>query len=174
VGTYIENEGAIAIDAGHFIRKTEAQDMTWQVIPNLGRTLSSVVSLPQAAPATAVGAMSLEYDFAIAKEVDVTLSLYLAPTLDTQGKGGLRIAVSIDDRPAQTLSFDLKPDTPQWNQAVKDNILILPASFNSLKPGKHTIKVFRIDGNVVLERLVLDTGGLKPSYLGPPESTVVN
>ena len=53
---------------------------------------------------------------------------------------------------------------------MKDNILILPASFNSLKPGKHTIKVFRIDGNVVLERLVLDTGGLKPSYLGPPES----
>ena len=26
------------------------------------------------------------------------------------------------------------------------------------------------DGNVVLERLVLDTGGLKPSYLGPPET----
>jgi hypothetical protein len=169
-GIFVESEGAIAIDAEHFIRKTEATGLHWQVIPELGRTLSSVVSLPQAAPATAMGLMALEYDFELAKEVDVTLNLYLAPTLDTQGKGGLRVAVTIDDRLPQTLIFDLKPDTPQWNQAVKDNILILPASFNSLKAGKHTIKVFRIDGNVVLERLVLDTGGLKPSYLGPPES----
>ncbi|MGN6364408.1 glycosyl hydrolase 115 family protein [Asticcacaulis taihuensis] len=169
-GTFVENEGAIAIEAQHFIRKTEVPGLHWQVIPELGRTLSSVVSLPQAAPATAPGDMALEYDFQLAKEVDVTLNLYLAPTLDTQGKGGLRIAVTIDDRPAQTLTFDLRPDTPQWTQAVKNNILILPAAFNSLKPGKHTIKVFRIDGNVMLERLVLDTGGLKPSYLGPPES----
>jgi hypothetical protein len=169
-GVFVESEGAIAIDAEHFARKSEAPGLHWQVIPELGRTLSSVVSLPQAAASTSVGDMALEYDFKLAKEVDVTLNLYLAPTLDTQGKGGLRIAVTIDDRPAQTLTFDLKPDTPQWTQAVKDNILILPTAFNSLKPGKHTIKVFRIDGNVVLERLVLDTGGLKPSYLGPPES----
>ena len=171
-GTVVESEGVIAIEAQHFVRKTEAPGLHWQVIPELGRTLSSVVSLPQAASATSVGEMALEYDFKLAKEVDITLNLYLAPTLDTQGKGGLRVAVMIDDRPAQTLSFDLKPDTPQWTQAVKDNILILKAPFNGLKAGKHTVKVFRIDGNVVLERLVLDTGGLKPSYLGPPESAV--
>jgi len=168
--------GYIAIDAQHFSRKTEAHGVHWQVIPNLGRTLGAMVSLPQSAPAITDGSMHLDYDIVAQKDADATLNLYLAPTLDTQGPNpekpaGLRIGVGIDDRPVQILSYDLKPDAPDWNQAVKDNIVVLKAVFQSLKPGPHTLKIFRIDGNVVLERLVLDTGGLAPSYLGPPEST---
>ncbi|HEX7800554.1 MAG TPA: hypothetical protein VF402_09405, partial [Asticcacaulis sp.] len=72
--------------------------------------------------------------------------------------------------PMQILSFDLRPDTPQWNKAVEDNILILKADFPKLPAGPHTIHIYRVDGNVVLERLVLDAGGLRPSYLGPPET----
>ncbi|HWU50064.1 MAG TPA: glycosyl hydrolase 115 family protein [Asticcacaulis sp.] len=162
--------GYIAIEAQHFSGKTEAQGVRWQVIPNLSRTLGSVISLPQSAPAVTDGSMRLDYDIATAKDADATLNLYLAPTLDTQGQGGLRIGVGIDDAPMQTLSFDLRPDTPQWNKAVEDNILILKAAFPQLKAGPHTIHIYRIDGNVVLERLVVDTGGLKPSYLGPLET----
>jgi hypothetical protein len=168
-------KGYIAIEAQHFSRKTEAHGVLWQAIPNLGRTLGAMVSLPQSAPAITDGSMRLDYDIVAQKDADATLSLYLAPTLDTQGPdpekpAGLRVGVGIDDRPVQILSYDLKPDTPDWNQAVKDNIVILKAVFQSLKPGPHTVKIFRIDGNVVLERLVVDTGGLKPSYLGPPET----
>jgi len=164
---------SIAIEAEHYSRKTEGDGVRWQTIPNLGRTLSSVISLPQTAPASdpaAPDAMRLEYDITTDKDADAMLNLYLAPTLDTQGKGGLRLAVAIDDQSPQILTFDLKPDQPGWNKAVSDNIVVLQASFKGLKAGPHTIKVLRIDGNVVLERLVLDTGGLKPSYLGPPES----
>ena len=164
------DRGYIAIEAEHFSRKTEAHGVRWQVIPNLGRALSSVISLPQSAPAITDGSMRLDYDIATAKAADATLNLYLAPTLDTQGQGGLRIGVAIDDAPMQTLSFDLRPDTPQWNKAVEDNILILKADFPKLPAGPHTIHIYRVDGNVVLERLVLDTGGLRPSYLGPPET----
>lgn len=168
---FTDTNGYIAIEASHFSRKTEAHGIHWQVIPNLGRTLGSVVSLPQSAPAITDGSMHLDYDIVAQKNADATLNLYLAPTLDTQGQGGLRIGVSIDDRPIQILTYDLKPDTPDWNKAVKDNIVILQAVFQSLQPGPHTVKVFRIDGNVALERLVVDTGGMKPSYLGPPESS---
>jgi len=162
----------IAIEAEHFSRKVDSANAHWQVIANLGRTFSSVVSMPQTAAPTTDSSTRLEYDFGLWEDTDATFSLYLAPTLDTQGKGGLRIGVTIDDRPMQTLSFDLKPDAPEWNQAVQDNIVILKTPFKGLKAGKHTLKVFRIDGNVVLERLVLDTGGLQSSYLGPPESAV--
>lgn len=173
-GRAMEDDGYIAIEAEHYSRKIDGKGVHWQVIPNLGRTLSSVISMPQTAAPTTDNVMRLEYDIETTRTADATLNLYLAPTLDTRGAGGVRFAVSIDDRPPQTLTFNLKPETPEWNQAVSDNIVILKAPFKNLKAGRHTIRVFRIDGNVVLERLVLDTGGIKPSFLGPPESAGTN
>ena len=169
------SDGYISIEAEHFARKLDGADVRWQVIPDLGRTLSSVIAYPQLAPPSDGRSMRLEYDVLLSHDADATLNLYLAPTLDTAGKGGLRLAVSIDNREPQTLSFNLDPEAKgkskaDWSQAVSDNVVVLKASFGQLKAGPHTIKVFRIDGNLVLEKLVLDTGGLKPSYLGPPES----
>ncbi len=164
-------KGYISIEAEHFNRKIDGADVHWEIIADLGRTLSSVISYPQVAAPSDGRSMRLEYDVALTHDADATLNLYLAPTLDTAGKGGLRLAVSIDDRPPQVLSFDLDPEGKgAWDKAVSDNIVVLKAPFAGLKAGPHTIKVFRVDGNVVLEKLVLDTGGLKPSYLGPPES----
>ncbi len=167
--------GYVSINAAHFNRKIDGADVHWQVIADLGRTLSSVIAYPQAATPSDGRSMRLEYDITLSGDADATLDLYLAPTLDTAGKGGLRLAVAIDDGMPQTLSFNLDPEAKGngkggWGQAVSDNIVILKAPFPGLKAGPHTIKVFRVDGNVVLEKLVLDTGGLKPSYLGPPES----
>ena len=166
-----EADGYISIEAEHFNRRIDGADVHWQVIPDLGRTLSSVIAYPQVAPPSDGRSMRLEYDVALNHDADATLNLYLAPTLYTGGKGALRLAVSIDDQAPQVLSFNLDPEVKgTWDRAVSDNIVVLKAPFAGLKAGPHTIKVFRIDGNVVLEKLVLDTGGLKPSYLGPPES----
>ena len=171
---YVERNRAVAVEAEHYARKVDGAGVKWTTIPNLGRSLSSVLTLPQTAPASSVkDGVRLEYDIKLVKATDATLNLYLAPTLDTAGKGGLKLAVAVDNLPPQVLTFDLIPDKPDWTKAVSDNVLVLSAPFKGLKAGQHTLKIYRIDGNVVIERLVLDTGGLKPSYLGPPESPAV-
>jgi len=36
--------------------------------------------------------------------------------------------------------------------------------------GAHVLKLYMVDPGVVVDRLVLDLGGLRPSWLGPPET----
>ncbi len=63
----------------------------------------------------------------------------------------------------QTLSMRLTPSpdpgkTPEqrnWEQAVIDNNFVLEAKFPGLAAGKHIIKVWRLDDNVLLTKLVL-------------------
>jgi len=104
-----------------------------------------------------------------------SLTLILAPTLDTSGSGGVRIGVSLDDGPVQTLVAALEAtggaqDTPgkqRWAKAVCDNEVRLSADMGQLAPGKHVIKVWRLDDNAVLQKLILATVAVPDSYLGP-------
>ncbi|RBC41873.1 hypothetical protein BRN41_14915, partial [Xanthomonas oryzae pv. oryzae] len=90
-------------------------------------------------------------------------------------RGPLRLGVSIDDGPVTTVSSDLQPaggakNTPAekaWATAVRDNAVFVSAQMGAVARGRHTIKVFRIDDNIVLEKLVLSTVPVPASYLGP-------
>jgi hypothetical protein len=93
-----------------------------------------------------------------------------APSLDFRGQGSLRYAVSIDDQAPVMVDIDTSKSNAAWDKAVADNGRTLWARVHVDKPGLHVIKLWRVDPGVVFERVILDTGGLKPSYLGPPES----
>jgi hypothetical protein len=41
---------------------------------------------------------------------------------------------------------------------------------NLSKTGKHTLKVWAVEPGVVFQKIIINLGGLRYSYLGPPES----
>ncbi|MEH3120579.1 MAG: hypothetical protein PGN16_01165 [Sphingomonas phyllosphaerae] len=92
----------------------------------------------------------------------------------------MRVAVALDGGPARLVQARLEAtggaqDTPSkqgWAAAVRDNVVRLTVDIGALTAGRHTMRVSRIDDNVVLQRLVLATVPVPPSYLGPPANKV--
>ncbi|RAK69339.1 glycosyl hydrolase 115 family protein [Hymenobacter edaphi] len=175
-GAFAEAGGYVSIEAEHYSRAVDAGGVQWQVLPDLGRTLSAVTTVPVTAPAAlpAAGSPCLEYRVQLSRPGPVTVQAYLAPTLNFPGGPGLRYAVSFDDEPPQLVNLHpgLVADNGNrpWEQAVAQNILLKESKHTLTRAGEHTLKFWRVDPGVVLEKLVIDAGGLQPSYLGPPES----
>ena len=51
-----------------------------------------------------------------------------------------------------------------------NNIRMTKSLHKVERTGYHRLRIKMVDPGVVLQRIVLDMGGVKPSYLGPPES----
>jgi hypothetical protein len=167
----------VSIEAEHYSKAVNAGPITWQRLPDLGRTLGAVTTFPvTAAPTAAPGGSSphLEYRFNLAQAGPLTVSAYLAPTLDFTNTTGLRYAVSVDDEAPQiiNLNVDLDPENGRkgWEQAVANNIILKTSRHPVVATGAHVLKFWRVDPGVVLEKLVVSPGGLPASYLGPPET----
>ncbi|WP_447642719.1 MULTISPECIES: glycosyl hydrolase 115 family protein [Chitinophagaceae] len=179
VGEIVENNDVVAFEASHFTRKVKGMNAGWEEIPGLSRTLSGMAIFPVTASEQLpkINAPELQYVFETAFSGEAKLYLYLAPTLNFQHSStGLRIAVAIDDEKPQTVFVNKdETDVRIWQKWVADNT-ILKTTIHKVahNRGKHIIHVWAIDPGVVLQKLILDMGGLKPSYLGPMETIKIN
>ncbi len=166
------------MEAANFTRKVDNNDLYYTIIPNLGRTHSSVIIEPLVAASQTPGNTSprLEYDFTLFDAGEVFIMVYVSPTQDFKKQGGLKFAMSIDDQNPQVINInegEIKPDyeyAEWWMKSVADHIKIKTSKHRIDHPGKHTLKIWMIDTGIVIQKIVIDAGGLKPSYLGPPES----
>jgi hypothetical protein len=161
----------VAIEAEHYARALAPAGREWLRIPGHGRTLSSVTTLPsEAAPARLADGMRLEYPVYLFSAGKVKVQATLAPTQKFQPGAGLRYAVSFDDEAPQVVNVHADSSERHWAQTVSDGVAQLVSEHSIARPGAHTLKFWALDPGLVLERLVIDAGGMKPSYLGPPES----
>ena len=182
---FVETNGYISIEAENFSTAVAKSPVSWMTIPNLGRAGSAVTLMPVTAKdiSPKENGTRLEYDIYLFNEGEVNVKFYLSPTLNFGYTEGLRFAVSIDDA-SQLQVEDEEPQIinmhkgdsqdwkyPQfWNQAVSNNIRIAESKHKISKPGKHVLKFWAIDAGVVLQKIVIESGETKPSYLGPPDS----
>jgi hypothetical protein len=117
----------------------------------------------------------LEYKMYLFHPGTVEVEIIVAPTLNFVPSRGLRYAVSFDDQQPQIITIITKGyvvaySNNDWQEAVKNSVRTVRSTHTLLKPGYHTLKVWMVDPGVVLEKLIVNTGDVKLSYLGPPES----
>jgi hypothetical protein len=169
---FVETSGYVSIEAEHFTRKVDAGPVSWQRIPDYSRTLSAMSIFPVTADSVLPPAKSpvLEYQMYLFDVRPVEVEAILSPTLNFAPGRGLRYAISFDSEPPQLIDALAHNSQSDWETSVKDSVRKVRSKHVLAAPGVHTLKFWMVDPGIVLEKLVVDLGGVKPSYLGPPES----
>ncbi|KAH8898131.1 hypothetical protein GQ53DRAFT_711240 [Thozetella sp. PMI_491] len=103
------------------------------------------------------------------------LLLYFNMTLDIDPADPMTYDVQIDGGSITNYRLVPEPKTKGelpdgWYFAVQDCFWRREHELekDTLAPGKHEVRITLRHTNIILEKLVLDLGGLKDSYLGPP------
>jgi len=169
---FVEGNGYVSIEAAHYSRAVSTRDVAWKVIPDLGRTLSGVTAFPSTAKSQVPGGNTprLEYAINLTDTGTVVARAYLSPTLNFRAGSGLKYAVSIDDEQPQIVNVQQDTSEKAWEQWVSNNVITTTSTHRVMAPGAHVLKFWMVDSGVVLQKLVIERGTIKPSYLGPPES----
>lgn len=164
-GTFRETDGYLSIEAEHYTRKHDGQDVKWAVIPELGHTLSALTTLP--ATSSPEG-LILEYDMEIETEGYARVTLRFSPTLNFNGTG-LRYAISFDSEDEQIVNINGHYDG-ELGQWQSEHRIDCQTIHTIRKPGKHTLKIRPLDPGLVLQKIMINMGGQRKSYLGAPET----
>jgi hypothetical protein len=168
---FVEANGYVSIEAEHYTKKIDASAARWEKIPDYGRTLSSMSIFPVTSRSvTAPDSPCLEYQIYLFHAGPIEVEAILAPTLNFVPGRGLRYAISFDDQPPQIIDALARSSLADWEKSVANSVRKVTSTHILAGPGYHTLKIWMVDPGVVLQKLVVDLGGVKPRYLGPPES----
>jgi hypothetical protein len=175
---FVEANGYVSIEADHYSRAVGGAGVSWRRIPDIGRTGAGMTPSPVTAASRTPGGNSprLEYTVNLTTTGPVTVWAYLSPRNNVLWGDGLKYAVSIDDGAPQLVNITTATgadDTSmnrQWERNTSDNANRTATTHMISTPGQHTLKFWMVDPTVIVQNLIVDTGGLRPSYLGPPES----
>ena len=176
-GGYIftPSNGYVSMEAEHFFASKADGDTQWSVYPYYGRTRSAVALTPYTQP---VGNASLTYRFALPKDAPKTVKVHVIvkSTLDFLNVGGHECAISMDNGKSETINFnknlvDRQPYMysefyPTIARRIVEKVVELPVG----NDGVHELKLQPRHPGIVFEKIVVDFGGYRPSYLFMTES----
>ena len=182
-GLYVENNGYVSIDATGFHRKYEDENVKFDIVKGLGFD-NKVVRLGDpfaktpyldgliltsnyVAPVRGDKYPVLEYDFYSFQTGPVDVYTYMMPIFPLDNEHGSRYGVMVDNSPVYLPEAGSPYYSTLWIQSVLRNCRINKTTHFINKPGKHTVKIYCAHPGMMLQKIVVDFGGLQRSYMGP-------
>ncbi|MCW3806930.1 glycosyl hydrolase 115 family protein [Plebeiibacterium marinum] len=162
---YTEYNGTISICPTEYQRKTENGNIKFQAIKGLGYT-SSCLQLGNAKYDNGDDSF-VEYDFHTTSTGEVTIYTYMLPLFSKDKSHSTKYGVQIDNKEKVIHHNDVKEYSKEWANNVLRNSAIDKTIVNIDKAGLHTLKIFSVDPGMIIHKIIIDTGGLKDSYIGP-------
>lgn len=182
-GLYMENNGYVSIDAAGFQRKLETNDIKFKIVEGLGFE-NKVVQLGDpfaqtpylrglvltsnyVAPVRDKTYPMLEYDFYSFQTGPVDVYTYMVPAFPLDNEHGSRYGVMVDNSPVYLPEASAPYYSTLWIQSVLKNCRINKTTHFINNPGKHTLKIYCAHPGTMIQKIVVDFGGMKKSCLGP-------
>ena len=170
--TFTAGNGYVSMEAEHYYRAEASEGTQWSVYPYYGRTRSAVALTPYTKP---VGDASLTYRFALPEGTNkVKVRIIVKSTLDFLNVGGHECTVSLDGGQPETINFnktllDKQPYMysvfyPTVARRVIEKEVELPLGGDG-EGLVHELTLRPQHPGLVFEKIVVDYGGYKPSYL---------
>lgn len=170
---FIEADRVVSMEAAHY---STADTNSYIEIPAYGRTLSGIKRWPATAPSTSAPlGPKLTYNFYTFTSAEhANLTLHLGQTGNVDPTRPLKYAYSIDGGKAETVQpvadYPMGDHPTDWVTVVKDASRRSSNTVDLTRVGEHRLDLWLLEPEVVLTKIVLDLGGERVSYLGPPES----
>lgn len=178
---FSEKNGVVSIEAEHFFSAQDADgdEGKWTIIPYMGRTLSGVALMPYN---KSTSGASLTYKMTLPVNVKtIDVRVIVKSTLPFKRIEGHRYAVSIDGGEEVIVNFNEKLNDEPENiyssfyptvarRVVESVVTFEPSSSTN---GTHTLTFRPIEPGTVFQKIVVDCGGYKKSYLFMDESPFV-
>ena len=175
-GLFVEQNGMISIPAAGFHRKNEKSKEEIVIIDGLGienRSIQFGDPCKRILDPKVTNSSSVEYDFYTFTAGRIQVYVYALPVFPLNSLEGASYAFSIDNG----LVFEHDIKAPEYSDVWKQNVLrncsVTKSDDYLASPGKHTLTLSGITQGMVIQKIVMDMGGLKKSYTGP-ETTRVN
>ncbi|MEU4449464.1 glycosyl hydrolase 115 family protein [Actinosynnema sp. NPDC050801] len=172
---FVEAHGYVSIDAAHFHHHTPRSGADWRPVRGLGRRQAAVEAVPStAAPITedvTNRSPELSYRIRFAGTGTFPVTVFRLPSLDARGRR--RLAIALDGGPAVVLSgqaIATGRSDDAWARNVTAGVEKLTGSLTVTTPGEHVLRLLMVDPGMVVDQIVVNTGGLPATYLAPPES----
>ncbi len=174
--TFTGENGVVSIEAEHFHRAVDAADAAWKVIPHMGRTLSGVALMPYTA---AVDNAALSYRMQLPAEQEwVDVHVVVKSALAFSNVQGHRYSVAFEGGAEEVVNFngDLNEEPANIytkfyptvaRRVVEKKIRMRLPETDS---GLHMLVLKPLEPGIVFEKIVVDYGGYKESYLFMNES----
>jgi hypothetical protein len=178
---FIENNGLVSMFAANFNRQTNKQPDQWKVTEGPGYTAKSLQAWPmlinEGAVSTETEAIKknnsfVEYDFYTFSSVSPVITVFSLPAHPLNNNYGMRYALSVDDGPLKIVDYRTFGRSEEWKQNVLKNRAEREIQMQFLDKGKHTLRIYSIDPGVILDRILIDLGGLKKAYGTIPETKI--
>lgn len=200
---FVESDGHVAIDGPSYqaivpgassgattINGSAASNVTYHVFKGLSRTGDAVGLVPQdTEKLTTETAPALEYQlYLFTNTTQANVTVLINPSQNYLGDSNpLQYAVSLFPAGSSPTNVTVvSPVGPSvganlpvgWGYAVADGVWgktgnYTTSRFSVPSEGAYTLRIWALMPSVIVQKVVVDLGGVRPSYLGPPQSFLV-